>query len=133
MRPFWSMHCIWSNVWAGLRKLSTVTMAFLTFVAPEDSFSDNSQLNNSSATGWGREVNACWPSYSGPANWSSQLMQYSPKILLRCSHVLSRRCFVCNKSLVMQIEQHKRQNLYLISVKILSTENSCCHANKCWS
>nr|GMC59287.1 hypothetical protein Iba_chr02aCG23390 [Ipomoea batatas]GMC61743.1 hypothetical protein Iba_chr02bCG22940 [Ipomoea batatas]GMC65616.1 hypothetical protein Iba_chr02dCG15790 [Ipomoea batatas]GMD45598.1 hypothetical protein Iba_scaffold1331590CG0010 [Ipomoea batatas]GMD83924.1 hypothetical protein Iba_scaffold1587509CG0010 [Ipomoea batatas] len=26
-------------------------------------------------------------------------MQYSPNILLRFSHVLSRRCFVCNKSL----------------------------------
>lgn len=104
-RPFWSIHWILSNVWAGLNWLSIVTEAFSAIAVSvqnawvHDLPSDGSQLNNSAAIACGREEKAWRLSYSGPASWSSQLMQYSLKAETRCLHVSPCLFSVCKSSL----------------------------------
>lgn len=100
------------QVWAGLIRLSIVTVAVLTFfmsglrACEHDFFLDSSEVNNSSATSSGRDESPCWLSYSGPASWSSQLIQNSPKTTLRFSHVCSCLFFVCNRFLKQKISSN---------------------------
>lgn len=101
----WSTQLIWSNVWAGLKELSITTPAFFSFVTSgvraceRVSLFDSSHLNNSSATTGEREKTPWRLSHCWSANWSSQLIQNSPKTTRSCPYVSSCLSRVCKSSL----------------------------------
>jgi len=91
----------------------------------QDSFSDSSQLNNSSATTKGREDKFRWVSHSGPANWSSHPIQYSLKTSHKYRHVSSCLFFVCKSSLKRDY-QISTVNRHFISVLFFFFWKSSC-------
>ena len=142
-RPLWSAQCIWSNVWAGLNELSTVTLAFFNFdisglrAWERISLSDNSYPNSSSATSGEREEIPWGHSYSVPASWSSQLIHDSPKTACNCSsaHLVASLCVespwieildVNEKTIKFHLEWllHLKKNQQITIIIIISSNQS---------